>query len=123
MTAGWISHDEGTKLGVMEMELPRGISLRQKSLEEGFAKQMQGRITRSDVRNDGGHTIYIMSAQGTMLGIQVAATQSVVAVGSKGYKAMAFVLGDDARRQTRQDSLSSRSRCFGLSSQQTRRRQ
>ena len=97
MTAGWISQDETTKLGVMEMELPRGISLRQKSLEEGFAKQMQGRITRSDVRNDGEHTIYIMSAQGTMLGIKVAATQSVVAVGNTGYKAMAFVLGDDAR--------------------------
>lgn len=97
MTAGWISQDESTKLGVMEMDLPRGISLKQKSLEEGFAKQMQGHITRSDFRSDGEHTIYVMSAQGTLLGIKVAATQSVVAVGNKGYKAMAFVLGDDAR--------------------------
>src|SRR5262245_27524839 len=58
----WASSDETVSLGVVEDNKPKGMQIIRKSLEAGFAKEMDGTIIASNLEKQGACTIFKMTA-------------------------------------------------------------
>lgn len=88
LLAIWIS-DEMT-LGVVASPFPRGGRLVRDAVEKGFAEEINGEITQSDVVTVNGHTVLSMTARGSIPGgEEVFVTQRAFAVNGTAYKLMA----------------------------------
>jgi hypothetical protein len=97
----WISKDEKHRLGVVEIPIDKEIEIHRKSLEDGFAKELNGQLTSSSVEQVGGHSVFKLSAHGSILGKETYGTQTVVLIGKKCYKLMAMGIGLDTQSDSK----------------------
>lgn len=97
LAALWISRDESIKLGIAEIPMPDGMTLRQSSVEEGLAEEMGGRIVDSSVTRQGEHAVFMMTAHSDSNGVDLYITQGVVAANGRAYKVMAVGIDSDPR--------------------------
>ncbi|ADG67660.1 hypothetical protein Plim_1830 [Planctopirus limnophila DSM 3776] len=101
----WVSHDESMKFGVVKIDIPPKIKLIQSSVEEGLAKEIDGKVTRLPTRSVLGHEVWKMVGKGTSVEI----TQAVIRHDGALYKLMAATVGknpDPATVNRFVDSLS-----------------
>jgi hypothetical protein len=94
----WIGKDKPIQLGIIQMSIPKGITrLDQKSVEEGFAEEIKGKITNSSVGQISGRTVFIMTAQGKISDKDVFATQHILSdsIDGKIFKIMVTSIGKD----------------------------
>ena len=100
-TVIWISKDEKLRLGVIEIPTDKEIEIHRKSLEKGFAEELNGQLTSTSVEQVGGRSVFKMSAHGNILGKEAYGTQAVVLIGKKCYKVLAIGLGLDTQSDTK----------------------
>jgi len=91
----WISQDQSTKLGVMQVQLPSPQKLIQAAMEEGLADEIGGKVTRLPTRIVAGHEVLAMTAMGP----QFACTQAIIQDQNQLYKVMAITIGTAADQQ------------------------
>lgn len=84
----WISNDESTKLGVMKTQIPPDRKFIQSSVENGFAKEMGGKVTRLPTKMVSGHEVWSMAGQTPSGEI----TQAIVRHNDAAYKLMGMTI-------------------------------
>ncbi len=90
----WVSKDQSLRLGVMKGTIPANIKLDRSSVEQGMAKEVNGRITSSSIKVKDGYEIWHMAARGSIQGKNGHFAQAVVQCGAGAYKVMAITVGN-----------------------------
>ena len=86
----WGSPDEITILGVMQMQIPPKIMLKQSSVEKGLAEEMQGEVTRLPDRRISGYEVWLMKCSSPVGEV----TQAIVRKDGTLYKLIALTSAD-----------------------------
>jgi hypothetical protein len=92
----WESNDEKTKLAVMTMAVPPGITLDQASAEEGLEKEVGAKVNRLPTKTIQGHEVWSMNGKNPSAEV----TQAIVRHENTVYKVMAATIGGSPDRRS-----------------------
>ena len=90
MLKAWASPDDRLRLAVTRSPFPSNVQLVSKSIQEGFAKEIGGKITDASERELNGHRVYTMESERTLDGQTSVIRQAVIQHGDYAYKVMAI---------------------------------
>lgn len=95
MVGLWISRDESTKLCVVTTDYPANLALIQSAVEEGFAEEIGGEVTRLPTKQIAGYDVWMMNAKGMSADIN----QLIIRHEGTVYKIMAGSFGENPNDQ------------------------
>jgi hypothetical protein len=99
ISALWMTDDGSLRVAITIAPVPANVKrLAKKGLEEGMLAEIKGNLISSEVKNIGGHEVFVMSAATSVSGSNQRLIQAVFLYEGNGYKAMAFAPADDAEK-------------------------